>query len=243
MLLYTRSGDEDVLLEVRFAAFLVDLGYDPVLDEEHHGKKPDALIVSEGQEIFIDVISPHLSNEMTEAFAAMQKLAGVLLEKLSQRAINLRLDVYCFTSPNEVLDTVSCFLDHPLQPSLETVHELTGYALIKYSSRVNNPDSASVVPPDAPPPVLGVGVANQTIIDITRVPNGFKGWQPLLRRNLPPARNRRYSGVMLYRQLWNGTGRSLREWYFEQHPNPYKKLPPSFIEALRMMEKEKAGFL
>src|SRR5713101_5021228 len=268
-----RSGDEDVLPEVRFAAFLVDLGYDPVLDEEHHGKKPDALIVSEGQEIFIDVISPHLSNEMTEAFAAMQKLAGVLLEKLSQRAINLRLDVYCLTSPNEVLDTVSCFLDHPLQPSLETVHELSGYALIKYSSRVNNPDSVFVLMLRPPPPVLAVGVANQTnnnvlisysvaderlkrkmsdklnqfspaeinllVIDITRVPNGFKGWQPLLRRNLPPARNRRYSGVMLYRQLWNGTGRSLREWYFEQHPNPYKKLPPSFIEALRMMEKEK----
>ena len=267
-----RGGDKDVLPEVRFAAFLVDLGYDPVLDEEHRGKNPDALIVSEGQEIFIDVISPHLSDEITETYAAMRKLAEVLLEKLSQRATNLILDIYCLASPDTVLDAVSSFLDNPLQPSLETVHELSGCALIKCSRKKENPTSFSVdLPADVPPSVLLVSAANLTnnnvfvrysaaderlkrkmsdklnqfspeeinllVIDIMYVPNGFKVWQPLLRRNLPPARNKRFSGVMLYQRLWNGTGRYGREWYLEQHPDPYKKLPTSFIETLARMEQ------
>ncbi len=54
----------DVLSEVRFAAFLVDLGYNPVLDEGCRQGKPDALIISEGKEILIDVVFPHLSDEI-----------------------------------------------------------------------------------------------------------------------------------------------------------------------------------
>ncbi len=157
-----RGGDKDVLSEVRFAAFLVDLGYNPVLDEGCRQGKPDALIISEGKEIFIDVVFPHLSDEMTKAYAAMQKVARALLEKLSHRATDVVLNVYCLaSSPSDILNAVAYFLDNQIRTPGETVHELPGIARIKYSNKADNLDS-TFTPPDMPSPILLCTVGNQT---------------------------------------------------------------------------------
>src|SRR5260370_19662614 len=58
-----KIGEQAALSEMRFAAALVHLGYQPVLDTDHHGKRPDALIIAENKEIFIDVITPEMSED------------------------------------------------------------------------------------------------------------------------------------------------------------------------------------
>src|SRR2546421_868909 len=55
----------DALAEARFASALVKVGYHPVLDTPHrNGKHPDALILSDNQEVFIDVILPERSDHI-----------------------------------------------------------------------------------------------------------------------------------------------------------------------------------
>lgn len=209
---------------------------------------------------------------MTKTYAQLKKGAEVLLEKCFSSTTGLRLDIYCQASSiQESLDGVSSFLvDHP-QPTLNKVYNLPNVARMMLSLQGGPPVSASmgqsVVPLEAPAPVLVSSVANHMnnnvainfsivdtrlqrimsdkrkqfsksdinvlAVDLTHVPGGFQEWQPLVRRVLQPDRNRRFSGVLLYQWLWNGTARPLGEWHLEQHPNPDKELPASFVELFR----------
>ena len=209
---------------------------------------------------------------MTETYAQLKKGAEGLLEKCFPSTTSFRLNIYCQASSiQESVDGVSSFLaDHP-QPTLNKIYNLPNVARIMFSLQgssfvATSPDQ-SVVPSEAPTPVLICSVANHMnnnvainfsivdtrlkrimsdkrkqlsksvinvlAVDITHIPGGFQGWQSLVRRVLQPNMNRRFSGVLLYQWLWNGTARPLSEWHLEQHPNPYEELPASFVELFR----------
>lgn len=271
-----RSGDNGALPELEFASTLVDLGYEPILDEPYHETRPDALIISDGQEVCIDVISPLTSDEMRNAYMVMSTIGTNLREKLSTQITNLRLELYLLTSsPYDISDEVYSFLCSFPSPMPGVIHELPGLALIRYN-HVTDPLSSGLAIDTASPsntvtPTLFCVTADQTgnnvivrfpladerlelmmsrkrgqfspneinllVIDVTRVPGGFTGWQSLVRRRLQPGMNTRFSGVLLYQQQWNDLGLFRQECHLEQHPNPRKKLPNSLVNDLTKLNQ------
>ncbi len=165
-----KDGRQAALPEVRFAAILVKLGYQPVLDQEYHGKRPDARIVSENQEIFIDVVSPEMSDEVKQSNAIAGTLAQKLLEHLSQQDTNKRLELYLLTpNPRDISQEVCAFLGNPAIFPSEVVDEIPNIALIKYS---NNPETevpnvGPTISADTDLPIMGHGSTNQTRNSVT----------------------------------------------------------------------------
>lgn len=271
-----RSGEDGALPELEFAANLFDLGYEPILDEPYHGIRPDALVISEGKEVCIDVISPLTSDEMRNAYTIMSTIGTNLREKLSTQVTNLRLELYLLApTPYDITDEVYSFLCSSPVPLPGVAHELPGLALIRYSHAADqlspglSVDTASSE--DIITPTLLCASADQTgnnvnvhfpladerlellmsrkrgqfspneinllVINVTRVPGGFKGWQPLLQRRLQPGINKRFSGVALLQYHWNGSCVFRPECYLEQHPNPYTKLPASLVNDLMRLNQ------
>ena len=82
---------------MRFATALVNVGYEPLLDTEYRGKRPDALIIAENKEIFIDVITPEVSEDAKQAGVIASTLAQKLFHKLANQTTPSRLEVYILT--------------------------------------------------------------------------------------------------------------------------------------------------
>jgi hypothetical protein len=265
-----RSGEDGALPELEFAATLVDLGYEPILDEPYGRTRPDALVISEGKEVCIDVISPFTSDEMKNAYKIMSTIGTNLRKKLTTQVTNLHIELYLLTpTPYDITEEVYSFLCSFPVPLPGVIHELPGLALIRYCHATNQLSPGISV--DTISPILGSASADQTgnnvsvrfpiaderlelvmsrkrsqfsqneinllVINVTRIPGGFKGWQSLLQRRLQPGINKRFSGVALLQYHWNGTGVHRPECHLEQHPNPYKKLPVSLLNDLMRLNQ------
>jgi hypothetical protein len=163
-----KKGEQAALSELRFAAALVDLGYQPVLDTEHHGKQPDALIIADNKEIFIDVITPEMSEDAKQTEVIASTLAQKLFEKLANQTTPSRLEVYILAPDlHHLADEIAHFLDTPGLTLSETVHTIPNIALVKYSE----PDAQHNIGPtifvDTEFPILGVARANTTGNSVT----------------------------------------------------------------------------
>ncbi len=86
-----KKGEQAALSELRFAAALVNVGYEPVLDKEYRRKRPDALIIAENKEIFIDVITPEMSEDTKQAEVIASTLAQKLYHKLANQTTVLSI--------------------------------------------------------------------------------------------------------------------------------------------------------
>src|SRR6266498_512350 len=62
-----RGADKGALAELKFAAALVEAGYLPELEPELNGKKLDAVVVENRERVYVEVISPELSQAMQTA--------------------------------------------------------------------------------------------------------------------------------------------------------------------------------
>lgn len=268
-----RNHEQSALAEARFASVLVKLGYQPMLDTPHrNGKHPDALILSDNQEVFIDVISPERSDNMKHLSDMGTALVSHFLEKLSTQFTNKRLEIFALASD---LMSIREYIDHYLDKlgSLVTdvLYEIPGIAFIKLhdSTAQVNIGQLIQVEPD-PPLVIGMLSTNQTgnsvvlrfssaderlqrmlndksrqfskeeanlfVIDLSLIPYGFKNWPHLVQRRLQVEQNRRFSGVLLlHRYLGNEARSFVLHSHLEEHPNPYKKLPASFLNDLKRL--------
>ncbi len=165
-----KIGEQAALSELRFVAALVHLGYQPVLDTEHRGKRPDALIIAENKEIFIDVITPAMSEDARQADEIASSLAQKLLEKLVNQTTPSRLEVYILTPDlQQLADEIAQFLDTPGLSLSETVHTIPDIALVKYSEQDAHHNMGPTIFVDTEFPVIGVARANFTGLTVNSV--------------------------------------------------------------------------
>ena len=268
-----KKSEQAALSELRFATALVNVGYEPVLDKEYRGKRPDALIIAENKEIFIDVITPEMSADTKQAEVIASTLAQKLFHNLANQTTPSRLEVYILsTDLHHIADEIAHLLDTPGFSLSETVHTIPNIALVKYSEPDTHHNIGPTIPVDTELPVIGVARANSIgnsvtvrlpytddrleklmhrkrkqfsedkvnllAIDLSGVSSSFKRWLPLARRRLQPTINRRFSGIVLfYRYLDISTAAFIRAYHIEEHPNPYQKLPTSFLNDLAKLNQ------
>lgn len=155
-----KNGEQAALSEMRFASALVDLGYQSVLDKEYRGQRPDALIRTEDKEIFIDIITPEMSEDTKQAEGIASTLVQKLLHKLANQPTSSRLEVYILTPDlHNVADEITHFLDAPRLSLSETVHTIPDIALVKYSEPTTLQNVGPTILVDTEVPILGVATA------------------------------------------------------------------------------------
>jgi len=166
-----KIGEQAAFSEMRFAAALVHLGYQPVLDKEHRGKRPDALIVADNKEIFIDVITPEMSEDARQANETASALAQKLLEKQVNQTTSSRLEVYILAPDlNHFADEIAHFLDTPGLSLSEATHTIPDIALVKYSEQDASHNVGPTIFVDTQAPVIGVArvqVKDSKVVSVT----------------------------------------------------------------------------
>jgi hypothetical protein len=73
------GGERSAMAEVTFAAALVKSGYRPSLEPQLNGKRLDAVVDAEGEQVYVEVIAPERSNAIMEGQTAINLLADTLL--------------------------------------------------------------------------------------------------------------------------------------------------------------------
>lgn len=270
-----RDKEQAALAEARFASVLVNLGYQPVLDTHHrNGKHPDALILSDNQEVFIDVISPERSDHMKHLSDLGNSLVQHFLEKLSARFTNKRLEIFALSSNLlSIREPIDRFIEKSENPIADEIYELLDIALIKFNDGNAQIEISQLIQVEPEPPlIVGIASTNQAgntvvlrfssaderlqrmlndkspqfskeeanlfVINLSLIPYGFKNWPHLVRRRLQVERNRRFSGVLLLHRYLDNTTRSfVLNSLLEEHPNPNKNLPASFLNDLKRLSQ------
>jgi len=90
-----RHGEASALSELKFAAALVQLGYTPALEPKCEGKVLDTLVEVEGQDVFVEVISPEMSDAVEELRKRAEDVAKVIVEV----GRGCRIEVYLLAEP------------------------------------------------------------------------------------------------------------------------------------------------
>ncbi len=155
-----RDNEQGALAEARFASALVNLRYYPVLDLPHkNGKHPDALLVSDNQEVFIDVISPERSDHMEHLSAMGNTLVNHFLEKLSTTFTNTRLEIFAL-APDllSIREHIDNFIDEPINRADDKLYKLPEIALLKFYDGNAQVDIGQLIQVE-PDPLLVMGVA------------------------------------------------------------------------------------
>lgn len=146
-----KEGEDAALSEIKVAAALANLGYRLLLEPFLEGKRLDALVLVDENEVYVEVASPELSDAMKEAYAGMAALADRLAEESSGTCI----DVHLVTEPTrDVLESVVEFIKTSTPSSTEVVCELPGVAFIRHQMFSENRSSFQPVPISAGRPVL-----------------------------------------------------------------------------------------
>lgn len=160
-----RKKEQGALAEARFASTLVNLGYLPVLDTPHKNRKhPDALILSDNQEVFIDVILPERSDHMEHLSAIGNTLVHNFLDKLSATFTNKRLEIFALASDLlSIREDIDRFLDKPGNLEADKPYEIPGIAFIKFHDGNSQIDIGQLIQVEPEPLlVMGITSTNQT---------------------------------------------------------------------------------
>jgi hypothetical protein len=181
-----KKSEQAALSELRFATALVNIGYEPVLDKEYRGKRPDALIIAENKEIFIDVITPEMSEDKKQAEVIASSLAQKLFHKLANQTIPSRLEIYILSPDlHHLADEIAHFLDTPGLSLSEAVHTIPNIALVKYREPDSLKNVGPTIPVDTEFPVIGVARANSSGNSVTvRLPFTDDRLEQLMHRKL-----------------------------------------------------------
>ncbi len=160
-----RDNEQGALAEARFASALVKVGYHPVLDTPHrNGKHPDALILSDNQEVFIDVILPERSDHINRLTANGNTLVHDFLNKLSMKLTHKRLEIFALTPDlRTIREPIDRYLDKPEDLVTDKLYEIPGIAFIKLNDGTAQIDISQLIQIE-PDPLLVMGLAstNQT---------------------------------------------------------------------------------
>ena len=125
-----KKGEEAAFSEAKFAASLVKLGYNPILEPQLREKCLDALITVGGEKVYFEIITPNTCDVMKTAYSEMQSLTQRIMKEYTGIDVNIKL----LTDPNtSISDSILTYLK-TLSPSAENTHEMPDVALIKYST-------------------------------------------------------------------------------------------------------------
>ncbi len=160
-----KDKEQSALAETRFASTLVNLGYHPVLHTPHkNGTHPDALILSDNQEVFIDVILPQRSDHMKHLSAMGNTLAHDFLGKMSATFTNKRLEI--FALPPDLMsirEEIDRFLDESENLVADKIYEIPGIAFVKFNDGSAQIDTDQLIQVDPDPLIMGfAALTNQT---------------------------------------------------------------------------------
>jgi len=146
-----RRGERPAFSELRFAAALTRLGYEPELEPPLLGGKLDALITVQGKAVYAEVIAPDLSDAMQEA----QRQMGSLARVLSAQNPGVCLELY-FSADLTPEVTQQALSAARLLPTSSQVRDMTGIGLIRKQQLLPGTAPLGIAPPDARLPILWV---------------------------------------------------------------------------------------
>jgi hypothetical protein len=153
-----KKGEGATFSEAKFAAELVKLGYNPILEPQLGEKRLDALISVGGEKVYFEVITPETSDVMKTAYSEMRKLTQRIMKENKGMDVNIKLLTDLNTS---ISDSILAYLK-TLSPSTENTHIMPDIALIKYSTFAPKPLSFECEQNDLEPSELFVASFSRT---------------------------------------------------------------------------------
>lgn len=145
-----RNGEEAAISELRFARVLKLLGFEPVLEPELAGRRPDTLVKVDGLPVYCEVTAPELS----EALQSVYESLAAATSRLMSSAVGFRTDVYFLSEDALGDDALISHSAREVEPG-DHVHEVSGRFLIR-KQRITEVPPQSITPADAPTPILFV---------------------------------------------------------------------------------------
>ena len=130
-----KKGEDAAFSEAKFAAKLVKLGYNPILEPQLGKKRLDALILVGGEKVYFEVITPDTCDAMKTAYSEMRNLTQRIMKENTGMDVNIKLLTDLNTS---ISDSIIAYLK-TLSPSTENTHIMPDIALIKYSTFAPEP--------------------------------------------------------------------------------------------------------
>ena len=224
-----REGNISALSEAEFAVALVKLGYDSDSIEyeptNNIGKHPDFGIFVEGIKVYAEVVSPDLSDKTKRTYDEMEKIGNEAMEQNPGVSINIQLD-----STKDDISTV----DSPI----------LGYAGFKKedglitSVNVRSPQRdkrAKWFMRNERNKHFSSNEMNLLVIDISSIPDGIKGWTPLIKHHLRPKLNEELGAVVIFKSIPHNRV-ILRRWSVLRHPKPYFSLPETLLNGIASLD-------
>jgi hypothetical protein len=245
------------LSELRLAATLVSLGYQPELEPLLGGRRPDAVIRVESHPIYFEVISPKISDATKKELDLMLGLAN----QLAKENLGSHLEVFL---TGEIDPAVSeGTLTFARATSFSTrVYEMPGIGFLK-KQEASKVSGLGDVGSSTAGPIVGVAHAtneggvrddraarlleaetkhfskdeiNVVVIDLSKIPRGVDLFPALIRPRLQPRINCRFSAVILFFDSVVGSGLVVTEWKVIVNPNAHRHIPDSFIQSLSSLK-------
>jgi hypothetical protein len=241
---------------------LIELGYKPRLYRPVGGKCPDACVMADGQEVFIETTSPEWSEEQRRLYDGMRQL----LDGIKRSEPGAFIEVYLVTDPStKVRESVMDFLRSERGRMVGVTHSLPDVAFVRRST-LANPTPPSFRPDGVPrSPILSVdhdgvvvrlpfadpradkimsrereqlsrGTSNLVVIDVSIVPDAINTWLPLIERRLQETLNRRVGAVGLLDTTVRKSA-VYRRWRVVRHPNPYRPVPETFLNGIESLDQ------
>ncbi len=153
-----KQGEKGAFSEAKFAAALVKLEYNPILEPQLREKCLDALISVGGENVYFEVISPDTCDAIKTAYEEMRGLTQRIIKENVGMDVNIKL----LTEPNtSISDSILAYLE-TLSPSTENTHKMPCVALIKYSTFAPKALSFERKQNDVESPELFVASYNRT---------------------------------------------------------------------------------
>jgi len=158
LLLRMKKNEGAAFSEAKFAAALVKLGYNPILEPQLGKKCPDALISVGGEKVYFEIITPDTCEAMKTAYSEMRSLA----QRISKENTGMDVNIKLLTDLNSgISDSILAYLK-TLSPSTDNTHKMPDVALIKYSTFAPAPLSFEHKQNDVELPGLFVASLNRT---------------------------------------------------------------------------------
>lgn len=218
-----RIGDLAALSEAKFATIFVKFNYGLVYEPTNRiGKKPDFCIFIEDKEVYAEVISPNYSEEMKLAFDEMLEIANKEMEQNYGKCLDIILsDCKSDASTNEK------------SPRLGVAKfKKEGNIITRVNVHLQFSDNRARKLMEKESKHFTEDDINLLVMDVSSIPDGIKGWKPLIERSLQPKMNRRFGAVVLFEsKLINGI--ELRNWDVLKNPYAYYPVPETLLNDIR----------
>ncbi len=124
-----KQGEQSAFSEAFFAEELMKIGHIPVLGPRLCGKRLDGLVYVQDKQVYIEIMTPELSDVMKQAYSGMNDLA----DRLTTQNPGANIDVYLLAEPtSHVLDTILNFVKKIIDSQYNATLEIPDVAFLRY---------------------------------------------------------------------------------------------------------------